>query len=96
MSWNPEKIRFLRQRMGWSQSDLARRLQCESKLVIDWEVGGRAPHAMHLQTLELLSFQAENIMDQVLSSPLAEIMMDETHQSQITLESVKKRFSERN
>jgi len=96
MSWNPEKIRFLRQRMGWSQSDLARRLQCESALVIDWEVRGRAPHKMHLQTLELLSFQAENIMDQVLASPLAEIMMDETRQSQITLESVKKRFSERN
>lgn len=96
MNWDPIKIRYLRRRMGWSQSDLARRLNCESKLVLDWEMGQLSPLEDHLQVLEMLSLQAESEADQITSCPLAEIIMDETSQSQINLETIKKRFSENN
>jgi DNA-binding transcriptional regulator YiaG len=38
-TWNPEHIVTLRRRLGWSKSDLARRLHCETTEVEAWEEG---------------------------------------------------------
>ena len=75
---------------------MARRLSCESALIIEWEMGKLAPLENQLQILEMISLQAESEADQMTSCPLAEMIMDETHESQINLEDVKKRFSENN
>ena len=96
MAWTGEKIKDLRRRMGWSSSDLARRLNVESDLVIEWEMGGSTPVEEMLQNLELISFHADSTAEEVAQSPLAEILMEESHTEQITLEVVKRRFTENN
>jgi predicted transcriptional regulator len=96
MPWDAIKIRHLRRRMGWSQSDLARRLECESKLIIECEQGKITLLESHVQILEMLQHQADSEADQITSCPLAEMVMDETQESQINLEKVKRRFSENN
>lgn len=45
--------------MGWSQSDLARRLSCESMVVENWEKGSNEPARDVSQLLEVLFKQAE-------------------------------------
>jgi transcriptional regulator with XRE-family HTH domain len=96
MPWDALKIRHLRRRMGWSQSDLARRLSCESKQVLEWEQGQLSLLETHIRMLDMLQHQADSEADQITSCPLAEIVMDETRESQINLEKVKRRFSENN
>lgn len=59
MEWSPERIRTLRLRMGWSQSDLARRLDCEPLHIAHWERGHSTPNSPASQVLELLQHQAE-------------------------------------
>jgi len=99
MEWNAEKIKTLRCRMGWSQSDLARRLNCDPELVIHLEQSnGPVPEIDQLQRQELVSTmmmlenQAESHADQVLQESLAEVILEETHEQQIDQESVRKRF----
>jgi ribosome-binding protein aMBF1 (putative translation factor) len=94
--WNAEKIRDLRRRLGWSPSDLARRLKVESQIVIDWELGQSSPLAELVQNLELIAHQADFQADEIAQTPLAEIMLDESHTEQINLEVVKRRFTQNN
>lgn len=59
MEWTSDRIRELRRRMGWSQSDLARRLHCESGTVANLEQGQAKPESSITQILEMLFNQAE-------------------------------------
>lgn len=96
MVWNGEKIRELRRRLGWSPSDLARRLQVESQIVINWEMGQSTPVDEMSQNLELIAHQAEAQAEEMQQTPLAEILLDESRTDQITLDVVKRRFTENN
>ena len=77
MEWNSENIRLLRLRMGWSQSDLARRLACEWQFVHEWEEGLGQPPREAAQNLELLFHQAELATMEMIQSTQAEILLEE-------------------
>jgi transcriptional regulator with XRE-family HTH domain len=96
MEWNAEKIRELRLRLGFSTSDLARRLHTESAAVKDWEAGEILPPPEQLQILDLLSHHAEECAEEVVTCALAEQCLESDELGQIDLNSVKHRFSENN
>ncbi len=99
MTWNAEKIKTLRCRLGFTQSELARKLHCESDLINTWESAQKNELqgiALHMDTLILLEKQAESAADQIFHSPLAETILEETHESQVHVEAVRLRFFEKN
>lgn len=96
MPWTAEKIKSLRRRLGWSSSDLARRLQVETDLVLNWESGSHLPLEWVIDELSLLEKQAEANSDSIAQGPLAEVFLEEQHTEQCDLASVKRRFSENN
>ena len=59
MEWNKISIKELRLRMGWSHTDMARRLNCEALLVAEWEKGAEAPTKANLGELEMISRNAD-------------------------------------
>jgi DNA-binding XRE family transcriptional regulator len=65
--------------MGWSQSDLARRLQLDSANIIQWELGASAPDSRTCQALSHLFQQAEMASLEMVSHLEAEVFMDEKH-----------------
>ncbi|MEK2644416.1 helix-turn-helix domain-containing protein [Bdellovibrio sp. BCCA] len=72
LDWNKEALRALRLRMGWSRSDLARRLHCSSEEVDSWEEGISNIEANIKNELELILRQAEECCDEVMYTPAAE------------------------
>lgn len=63
--------------MGWSQSDLARRLQTDCENVKAWELGNQTPDFKTSQSLGLLFQQAEVTALDILNAVQAEIHMDQ-------------------
>jgi ribosome-binding protein aMBF1 (putative translation factor) len=93
MVWNSDKIKNLRLRMGWSQSDLARHLACDPDQVRFLEGSLLAVKSSNLQDqLELLEKMADSQAQTVLQGALAEMVMDENHADQIPQDLVRKRF----
>lgn len=95
MTWDAEKIRDLRLRLGFSTADLARRLQTECRSIRVWEAGEELPQSFQLQLLDILSNQAEVCAEETAAGALAEHQADD-QLGQIDLTSVKRRFSENN
>lgn len=82
-------IKSLRRRMGWTSSDLARRLGVGSKEIEIWE-GGRDPQDPRLLSqLEFLFRQAEVCCDEIRRGALAESILDESSLGQIPMSQVK-------
>lgn len=77
--WDASKIRGLRRRLGWSQSDLARRLSCDSSSVRGWEEEAKAPSESHVQTLQMIFQQAELVALEMTQSAQAEATLKEKH-----------------
>src|SRR3989344_6522955 len=75
-SWPKAKIKSLRLRLGWSQADLARRLNCASTEVESWESGARSPSSHTLNELFLVAKQADACSHEVHCSPRAETLCD--------------------
>lgn len=73
MNWDSDKIKSLRLRLGWSPSDLARRLNCESCIVAGWEKGSEPLEAVFSQELDILLKQADSTADEVTGQALAEV-----------------------
>lgn len=92
MSWDAEKMRVLRLRMGWSQSDLARRLHIDSQRIGQWEMGLEEIQGDVTQELDLLHRQADVSVDQVCCEPLTEILFDELKVQQLDGYSVRRKF----
>jgi transcriptional regulator with XRE-family HTH domain len=90
-TWNPEHIVTLRRRLGWSKSDLARRLHCETTEVEAWEQGSPVTTAVQ-GLLEVISRQADACFDEVKYSPVAECELDKTSLSQIDFSKFKEEF----
>lgn len=65
-------IRALRMRLGWTQSDLARRLNCDSHDIELWESGSDMPQESIQNLLELLGKQAEECSEEVHQAPILE------------------------
>ncbi len=93
MVWDGEKIRDLRLRMGWSQSDLARRLEVESRKITELEIGLlEEPSTEVASRLDLLFKQAEATADGVSCNSLAEIMFIEDEVLQVDTGSIRRKF----
>lgn len=88
MEWTAEQIRSLRCRMGWSQADLARRLACESALIVRWEQGQEVPPMTTKPILEMLFQQAELAAHEILQSCQAEMALHERALESIDLSSL--------
>lgn len=88
MEWDSIKIKTLRRRLGWSQSDLARRLQIESLSVQSWEEGASRPQNQHLQSLELIFNQAELAALEISQSTQAEVTLHRRELESIDVESL--------
>ncbi len=94
ISWDAEKIRGLRLRMGWSQSDLARRLEIDCQMIGQWEMGLEEIQEEMTQVLELLHRQADFSADQICCESLAEILFDELESPQVDSTSIRRKFRE--
>jgi transcriptional regulator with XRE-family HTH domain len=92
MVWDGDKIRDLRLRMGWSQSDLARRLQTESKQITEIEIGLQETPNDLVSGLDLLLKQADASADEVSCDSLAEILFDEEDVLQVDTSSIHRKF----
>jgi len=79
--------------MGWSQSDLARRLECNAHEIQSWE---QKPSALIMNSkvdqLSLLEKQAETQAQTVRQGALADLVLDETYADQIPQDVVRNRF----
>ena len=87
----------MRLRLGWSTSDLARRLQLESTSIYSWESGKVLPTDGQLQMLGLLDKQAEACADEVTQTALADSVLDHEEigsLEQINLQVVKRKFTD--
>ena len=77
-------IRSLRQRLGWSQAEMARQMGCNTKLIQDWECGNQQPDPEAMNHLQYLSQHVENKSNQVSQTPLAEREMELRGVAQLT------------
>ena len=87
-SWNQDQVLTLRRRLGWSKSDLARRLNCEMTDVQAWESGAPISTAMQ-GLLQVISRQADACFDEVKYTPVAECVLDKGSLSQIDFSMIK-------
>lgn len=86
LHWTSNRIHSLRLRLGWSCSDLARRLECSSLEVLKWEYQELNPEEKYLSKLEFIEKQADEVSYEMLICPLAESKMDSLSQEQILLD----------
>lgn len=77
-------IKNLRRRLGWSQSDLARRLGEDSEMVAALEEGRAPLSSKILNELELIERQAEQCSEEVVAHALADQVLDHQELEQIT------------
>lgn len=83
MTWTKEKVRQLRLRMGWSQSDLARRLNVELLIVSEIENGTRSIEMQHESFLSLIWQHADSASEEMALNPMAEQVLAEEDLPQI-------------
>jgi transcriptional regulator with XRE-family HTH domain len=88
-SLNKNTIKALRLRLGWSQADLARRLNCASLEIEHWENGSQTPTSHFLNEMFLLVKQADACSQEVHASPLAENLCDKHALGQIEFSQIK-------
>ena len=89
LDWNKESLRDLRLRLGWSRSDLARRLHCSSEEIESLEEGRSLVAGALKGELEIIRRQAEACSDEVMFMPAAEAQLDKTALEQIDFSRVK-------
>ena len=77
-------IRILRQRLGWSLAEMARRMGCNTDLIQHWEVGAQRPDADALNQLRYLQNYAESYSEKIAQKPQVEKEMEERHMAQLT------------
>ena len=87
--WMQKQIRTLRLRLGWTQSDLARRLECDAQLVESLEAGQENAAVDLVHKLELIAHQADLCGDEIQCMPAAETFCDQEHLGQVSLNKVR-------
>lgn len=89
LEWNRKSIRSLRLRLGWTQADLARRLQCSSYEINEWENGSTVVDGHFRGKLEIIFRQAETCCDEVQNTPRAEVELSKNFLEQIRFSNLK-------
>ncbi len=77
------ELRQLRYRLGWSQAEMARRLNLELSIVSKFESGLAAIPQELQSSLVRIMFQAESNAQHVQRRPIAEVVMRENNLSQV-------------
>ena len=75
MAWAGLKVRRLRNRMGWSRTDLSRRLSIPCERIAQIENSEVEPNASEIQSLEGIALMAEKHADHMTNTLLADIIM---------------------
>lgn len=88
-NWKQGQIRLLRLRLGWTQSDLARRLECDAKVVESLELGIDNAAVELVHKLEMIAHQADLCGDEIQCLPAAENLCDQEHLGQVSLNKVR-------
>ncbi|MES3039275.1 MAG: helix-turn-helix transcriptional regulator [Bdellovibrionota bacterium] len=81
--WNKDEIKNLRRRLGWTQADLARRIQCSQTEIQTWEAGQGQPSVLIRNQFEMLERQAQQCSEEVQAGPKAENICQKNALSQI-------------
>ena len=81
---NPKDIRQLRQRLGWSVAEMARRMGCSVQIVTAWEAGQQSPDAEVLNQMEYLDGYGRSYSERISQTPMAEKIMHDDRLSQLT------------
>lgn len=89
LEWNQVSVRSLRLRLGWTQADLARRLQCSSIEINEWEQGSTLVDGHFKGKLEIIFRQAETCCDEVQKIPQAEVELSKNFLEQIPFSNLK-------
>lgn len=92
MDFNHTKIRTLRQRLGWSQAEMARQMGCSAELIQSWESGSGAPDSEALNQLRYLHDHVELKSHRMQQTPLAEKEMQTRGVGQLTHDDLLKDF----
>lgn len=88
MDWNCDSIRYLRLRLGWTKSDLARRLHCEVESIASWEDGTIKPNYHMTAELDLLEKHAEENSKEIQALPILEQRLEIECIEQIHLQKI--------
>ena len=91
--WSPEKIKNLRQRLGWSAADFSRHFGVSSLIVLDWESGVSRPTSDDILHIERLEFHLESSTAQLQTGPQAEVALKNLKLNQIGLDQIKKFYT---
>jgi transcriptional regulator with XRE-family HTH domain len=78
-------IKSLRLRLGWSQAELARRLNCSSAEIEEFESGFKTPDKEKMGQLVLLLSHADATSFEMQSTPKAENFCERRHLGQIDI-----------
>jgi transcriptional regulator with XRE-family HTH domain len=100
MSWNSDRIKGLRKRLGWTQSEMARKLACDCEFIREWEASEDEYITdtvlsfieVHSDELVLLEKQADVHSDQIIDSALAESFLEEASESQVHTSTIRRIF----
>ena len=84
MSFNGPQIRTLRQRLGWSLAEMARRMGCKTALIQKWEASESAPDSEAINQLRYLANHAESNSELIAQKPQCEKEMEERRMAQLT------------
>lgn len=87
--WTKENLRSLRLRLGWTKSDLARRLGCAQEVVASMEDGSLEIDLSAQGDLQVILRHAETCSDEVKNTPACENEMDRTALEQVEFSRVK-------
>src|SRR4051812_6588887 len=77
MSFDSSNIRTLRQRLGWSLAEMARRMGCKTALVQRWEAGVSHPDTEAINQLRYLQNHVESNSELIAQKPQVEKEMEE-------------------
>ena len=83
MMWTADQLKDLRYRLGWSQAEMARHLECGVEAVFDFETGRSQPSDSHRQILVQIYTNAESNSERVQRRPVAEVIMHDRGLTQI-------------
>lgn len=84
MVFTHQEIRSLRQRLGWSQAEMARQMGCSAQLIQQWESGQAPPDMEALNQLNYLHNHVEALSRRVSENPGVEREMESRRVGQFT------------
>ena len=82
--WSSEEVRELRWRLGWSQSEFARRLGCVQKLINEWETGLNKPSDSQHKMLSRLEGEQDIYTRRIHREAIGDAYLEEQKKDQIT------------